>query len=99
MGAVYEAIHPVIGRRAAIKILRREVAMIDGVVSRFFAEARAVNEIRHPSIVEVTDFGELDGLPYLVMELLQGETLDEDAAKARVAGSVAHLRAIGVWQP
>lgn len=75
MGTVYLAEHTVIGRKAAIKLLNSEVSTDADAVSRFFTEARAVNQIRHPNIVEVTDFGTADGRHYIVMEYLEGETL------------------------
>jgi HD-like signal output (HDOD) protein len=75
MGRVYLAEHTAIGRRVAVKVLAREVATVPEIISRFFVEARAVNAIRHPNIVEVTDFGTADGQPYIVMEYLEGETL------------------------
>jgi serine/threonine-protein kinase len=76
MGAVYEAEHPVIRRKVAVKVLRRELA-VDGVlVRRFINEARATNEIRHPGIIEIIDVGMFpDGVPYLIMEMLEGESL------------------------
>ncbi|MEM1418118.1 MAG: serine/threonine-protein kinase, partial [Myxococcota bacterium] len=77
MGTVYYAEHGVIGRRAAIKVLNSAVSAIPDVVERFFDEARTVNDIRHPNIVDITDFGVLEGQYYLVMELLEGETLAE----------------------
>jgi putative nucleotidyltransferase with HDIG domain len=75
MGTVYYAEHVSIGRRAAVKVLDAEVAREPELVQRFFDEARAANQIRHPGIVEVYDVGTLDGLHFLVMELLEGETL------------------------
>jgi len=78
MGTVYEAKHPLIRRRVAIKVLRHEFTRDLDLVRRFFNEARATSEIRHPNIVEVVDVGTLpDGVPYLVMELLEGESLSE----------------------
>ena len=77
MGRGYLAEHVLIGRRAAIKVLAAEIAKNEEVVSRFFTEARAVNDIRHPNIVEVTDFGTVGKVPYIVMELLDGETLEQ----------------------
>jgi eukaryotic-like serine/threonine-protein kinase len=78
MGSVYQAVHPVLGRQVAIKILRREYAQDPQVVDRFINEAKAANAIRHAGIVDVIDVGTLsDGLPYLVMELLAGETVRE----------------------
>lgn len=76
MGSVYEAFHPQIERRAAIKMLSKEFQQDAEFVQRFFNEARAVNIINHPSVVTVYDFGtSTDGSPYIVMEYLQGETL------------------------
>ena len=76
MGAVFEAVHSDIGQRAAIKILRPEYAQHDETARRFFNEARAVNCIEHPSIVQVSEFAQLpDGTAYLVMEYLRGESL------------------------
>jgi putative nucleotidyltransferase with HDIG domain len=75
MGTVWFGEHQRIGRRVAIKVLHPHLSSQPEPVARFVREARAVNEIRHPNIVEVTDFGEKDGLIYLVMELLEGETL------------------------
>lgn len=76
MGAVYLAEHPKIGKQVAIKTLHPRLCTDAEVVSRFFQEARAVNEIRHPNIVDIGDFGETeDGVFYIVMELLSGRTL------------------------
>ena len=78
MGAVYEAINANINRRAAIKVLLPEFAKEDDTVRRFFNEARAVNTINHPGVVQVSDVGKRpDGSLYLVMEFLEGETLTE----------------------
>ena len=78
MGIVYEAEHQFLGRRVALKILHpRYVDRIDEF-HRFLREARAVGAIGHRSIVEVFDAGFLDGTtPYLVMERLLGENLEE----------------------
>lgn len=77
MGTVYYAEHQVIGRRAAIKVLRPEVSRDANVVSRFLTEARAANDIRHPNVVEITDIGRHDDLYYIIMSFLEGETLGE----------------------
>lgn len=77
MGTVYFAEHREIGHRAAVKVLDPKFADDASVVSRFFDEARAVNAIRHPNIVEIRDYGQDAGMTYLVMELLEGETLSE----------------------
>ena len=75
MGTVWYAEHVRIGRRVAIKILHPELSADPEPVGRFVREARAVNAIRHPNIVDITDIGDDDDLVYLVMELLEGETL------------------------
>jgi putative nucleotidyltransferase with HDIG domain len=77
MGTVYYAEHLVIGRRAAIKVLRPELALRTDLVERFLVEARAVNEIRHPNIVDISEIGSENNLHFLVMELLEGCTLGE----------------------
>ncbi len=78
MGQVYGAVHPVIGKRAAIKVLRGELCADPEAIDRFVLEARAVNQIGHPNIVDVFAFGSLpDGRQYMVMEWLRGESLDE----------------------
>jgi serine/threonine-protein kinase len=78
MGAVYLAEHPGMGRRAAIKVLHRELAQSEELAARFFNEARAANAIRHPGIVEIFDLGTLpDGATYITMELLEGQSLAE----------------------
>ena len=76
MGAVYEAIHPQIERKVAIKVLHPEYAVNQSVVQRFFNEARAVNIVNHPSVVQISEFGQQpDGMAYIVMEFLEGESL------------------------
>jgi serine/threonine-protein kinase len=76
MGRVYRAVQPSIGARVAIKVLAVEGARSRELVDRFFAEARAVNLIRHDGIVNVIDLATLpDGRPYIVMEFLDGAPL------------------------
>ena len=76
MGTVYVARHTLLGRTAAVKVLRPELSQNREVVNRFFNEARAATSIRHPGIIEVFDFGYDDAnRAYIIMELLQGESL------------------------
>ncbi len=76
MGVVYGAKQPRIGKRVAIKILGRAFCGDPAVVARFEQEARFVNEIKHPNIVDVFQFGELpDKRSFFVMEWLDGEPL------------------------
>jgi hypothetical protein len=76
MGAVYLGEHRRIARKVAIKVLLPELSHNQEVVDRFFNEARATSLIRHPGIVEVSDCDILpSGNAYIVMELLEGESL------------------------
>ncbi len=76
MGAVYLAEHPAIGRRVAVKVLHKNYIRDENLLTRFLNEARAANAIRHPNIIEILDSGTIaDGTPFLVMELLEGESL------------------------
>jgi serine/threonine-protein kinase len=78
MGAVYAAIHPVIGKQVAIKVLAPHLAARPDLVNRFIDEARAVNRIGHPNIVDIFAFGWLPGdRHYFIMEYLQGQGLHE----------------------
>jgi serine/threonine-protein kinase len=84
MGAVYRARHLLLDRVAAVKILHPHLSGDESMVQRFLNEARAVNDIRHPRIVEVLDAGRLaSGTPYIVMEHLDGQSL---AARLRETG-------------
>jgi len=77
MGVVYEAEHRKIGRRAAVKLLHGRYAESDAFARRFLNEARAVNIVRHPGLVEIFEFGKLpDGTLFYIMEYLEGEALD-----------------------
>ncbi|MGE5184707.1 MAG: serine/threonine-protein kinase, partial [Acidobacteriota bacterium] len=76
MGEVYLGEHALIGRRAAIKVLRRERAANGEALERFFTEARATSAVEDPGIVQIYDFGVTGtGVAYLVMEYLDGESL------------------------
>lgn len=57
MGTVYGARHPLIGKRAAVKVIRRDLSSSKDAVDRFVLEAQSVNQIGHPNIVDVFGFG------------------------------------------
>ncbi|HEX8112384.1 MAG TPA: serine/threonine-protein kinase, partial [Kofleriaceae bacterium] len=81
-GAVFKAVHPLIGKLVAIKVLLQRFSVDPQMVSRFVAEARAVNQIRHHNIIDIFSFGTLDdGRHYYVMEYLDGETLERRIAR------------------
>jgi serine/threonine protein kinase len=109
MGAVYAAEHALLGRPAAVKVLLPELSQKQDVVQRFFNEARAATAIRHPSIVEIYDFGwTADGAAFIVMEFLEGETLARRSERTRlrwqaafaivrqIAGALAAAHAKGI---
>ncbi len=76
MGAVFEAVQTMIGRRVAVKVLREEMAASPDMMTRFLQEARVAGSLGHANLCEVTDLGVLpSGAPYLVMPLLVGRSL------------------------
>jgi hypothetical protein len=75
MGAVFEAVHVKLNKRVALKILHPSFAANAEVQARFLQEGAAASRIAHPFVVDVTDFGVHDGVPFLVMEYLEGESL------------------------
>jgi serine/threonine protein kinase len=81
MGSVYLAEHPSIGKKVALKVLHSEFSSNQEIAARFFNEAKAVNDIGHPNIVDIIDFGIIQAgfnreqLVYFIMEYLGGVTL------------------------
>lgn len=83
MGSVLAGEHAIIGRPVAIKVIHRSLAETPAVARRFLCEARAASRLKHPNVVEVTDFGLLDdGRPFIVMERLAGESLERHIERA-----------------
>jgi serine/threonine-protein kinase len=74
-GVVYEATHEALGKRVAIKTLLAQGANVPELTARFVREGKAAARIRHPNVVDVADVGVHAGMPYLVMEYLEGEDL------------------------
>jgi predicted Ser/Thr protein kinase len=81
MGEVYKARHPNLNRTVAIKVLSAFFKDDPNFNKRFVREAKTMAQLRHPNIITIHDFGEQEGLPYIVMEYLTGETLSQILAK------------------
>ncbi|MFT3700423.1 MAG: protein kinase [Kofleriaceae bacterium] len=110
MGTVYLAEHALLGRKAAVKVLLPELSLDERIVKRFFNEARATTSIADPGIVQIFDFGiDTDGSAYIVMELLEGESIHARLKRLRrfspadtvrlvrqIAGSLATAHARGI---
>ncbi|HEV8118358.1 MAG TPA: serine/threonine-protein kinase, partial [Thermoanaerobaculia bacterium] len=87
MGEVYRARDPRLGREVAIKVLPTSFSQDADRLKRFEQEARAAGVLNHPNITAVYDIGTHDGAPYVVTELLEGETL-----RSRLAGGALSQR-------
>lgn len=75
MAQVYRAYHPQLDRYVAVKVLRSDLIEEGEFLARFQREARSVAALRHPNVVQVYDFDIQDDIYYMVMELLEGDTL------------------------
>ena len=84
MGRVYEAIDPVIGRRVAIKTISLDVDDAD-TRARFFREAQSAGQLSHPNLITIHDIGEVGGMPYIVMEYLEGMDLNRTMRQERLS--------------
>jgi TonB family protein len=87
MGIVYEGVDPVIGRKVAIKTIRFDTLTNDReyaeTYQRFLREARSAGNLSHPSIVTIYEVGESEGLTYIAMEFIEGESLEARIAAGR----------------
>ncbi|MGE5834042.1 MAG: serine/threonine-protein kinase, partial [Acidobacteriota bacterium] len=92
MGEVYRARDPRIGRDVAIKVLPRDVAADPDRLRRFEQEVRAIGTLNHPNLLSLYDVGTSEAGPFLVSELLEGETL-----RARLTAGPLPLRKIIDW--
>ena len=94
MGSVYLGEHEILGWKGAIKVLHKEYAANDEVVSRFTQEAKMLIELKHSAIVEIRDFGIFEGSPFIIMEYIDGLPLDEYITK--VSGPINKEDAIKI---
>ncbi len=94
MATVYRAYDTRLEREVALKFIRREEigpAYLDQLFKRFEREAKALAQLSHPNIVKVYDYGEFEGVPYLVMEYLPGGTLKQRMGHPMLAADAARL--------
>src|SRR5262245_9872271 len=95
MSVVYVGEHTLLGRRAAIKVLHPKLSAREDVVQRLFNEARALAQIADPGIVQVFDFGhDESGNAFIIMELLEGEPLDQRLQRLGFIAPLDTLRLI-----
>ena len=93
---VFEARHVTLGKRVALKVLHDHLAADEQVSGRFVREGRVAAQLRHPNVLDVIDVGVENGMPYLVMELLQGQDLRAVLAER---GALPLQEALGVLLP
>jgi len=98
MGEVYRAKDKRLGRDVAIKVLPEDLAKDSGRLQRFQQEARTIAALNHPNILGIFDTGTYEGTPYLVSELLEGETLRETLMGGPLPARRAIEYALGIAQ-
>lgn len=92
MATVYRAEHLMLNKPVALKVMDRSLLAAPGPRQRFLNEGRAVASIQHPNVVNVTDVGVFDDIPFLVMELLTGEDLQRHLARHAPLDDAATIR-------
>ncbi len=84
MGGVYLAKHTTLQKKVAVKVLRQDLPTSAQGIDRLLREARAAAQLDHPNIVPVYDAGQEDGLYYIVMQYVPGESLARRLQRERV---------------
>jgi len=91
MGTVYVGCDPVLGRKVAIKVLHEHLSDKPGFTQRFVREARILAQLKHQNITQIYEAGECDEGPYLAMEYVEGETLEDCIFKGKYRDPAAVL--------
>lgn len=94
MGKVYEAVHEIMGRCVAIKVINSEITDDKNNATRFLQEIRALSKLNHPSIVTIYDAGKFNRRHYFAMELLPGPSLKEYVDSKKIKGEREALRIV-----
>ena len=94
MGTVYKARDPVLERVVALKTILPGAVLDAEARERFLREARSVARLQHPNIITIFEMGEMEQVPFIAMEFLEGESLADAAEIGRPAGVEAKLRVI-----
>ena len=92
MGVVYKARDPFIGRLVALKTVNPELVSDPEILQRFYREAQSAGTLQHPNIVTVFDLGEFEGHPYIAMEFVEGESLQNIIARQAKIPLAAKLK-------
>src|SRR5712692_8928529 len=82
MGIVYQARDPIISRKVALKTITTNIADDPNLLQRFYREAQSAGGLQHPNIITIYDMGEEGGLPYIAMELVEGQNLEQVISRA-----------------
>ncbi len=94
MGIVYKARDPIIGRLVALKTVMPGLLAEPELLKRFYREAQAAGGLQHPNIVTIFDMGEVDGLPYIAMAFVEGESLEKIIARKPVMSLAQKLKIV-----
>jgi serine/threonine protein kinase len=94
MGKVYEAVHEIMGRSVAIKVINAQITDDKNNATRFIQEIRALSKLNHPNIVTIFDGGKINRRHYFAMELLPGPSLKDYVDSKKILGEKESLRII-----